>query len=123
MSAGTSTGLMAFSAWVRETDDHAAHHLEVLERVQSLLDQPADESDAECRKMAAKLERWRYQFLNEHAQGVSERGERFVAALERTARILRGSGPLEPRQTRHAVVDPMVDLPTFGEALRALRPS
>ena len=67
MSVGTSAGLLAFDAWIRENDDHAAHHLEVLERVQSLLDQPADESNDERREMAAKLarhERSRKRFLN-----------------------------------------------------------
>ena len=74
--------LSSFADWIRKTDDHAAHHLALLEEVDHALSTLDEIAPNERRSLAQKLERWRYQHLNEYADELSARNESFVDALD-----------------------------------------
>jgi 2-iminoacetate synthase len=122
MIADTAPDLNSFADWIRATDSHAAHHLSVLEKVGRALQSAAGEAGDECRRLAGKLERWRYQHLNEHAGELTAQDEAFVDALDLAAWRVVGAEARPPRHTRHAVRNPAFDSESTEEALAALDP-
>jgi 2-iminoacetate synthase ThiH len=58
--------LSSIADWIRKTDDDAVHHLALLERVEHALRTLDKIAPNERRSLTQKLERWRYQHLNEH---------------------------------------------------------
>jgi len=123
MSTCTLPELEAFADWIQATDDHAQHHLDLLSRVERALDTSAAASPAERASLAQKVERWRYQHLNEHAGALTPQDEAFVDTLDGVARQLAGRGRLAPRRTRHAVRDPGLDTDSIREACAAIDPA
>lgn len=97
--------LNRFADWLRETDDHALYHLGVLVEVELASGEGEAISPEDRRCLASKLERWRYQHLNEHAGEFDERHEEFVDSLDVVANRLAGHKPRSPRATRHAIHD------------------
>ncbi|MCU0870931.1 MAG: radical SAM protein [Pirellulaceae bacterium] len=122
MSTCTLPELNSLTDWIETTDDHAQHHLALLAHVQAALDAEAA-SPAERASLAQKVERWRYQHLNEHAGALTPPSEALVDSLDQAARQLAGRGQLAPRRTRHAVHDPGLDKASIREACEALDPS
>jgi 2-iminoacetate synthase len=120
VETGIDTKLFAFSEWIRATDEHASHHLELLKGAQDLLQQPGSGCEGERRAMAGKLERWRYQHLNEHGRQLSQQGAALVDALDKTAKILRDESESPARRSRQAIRDSNYDLATFRDALQAI---
>lgn len=116
------TELSSLTDWIATTDDHATHHFELLARVVAALD-AADAPLAERVALAQKLERWRYQHLNEHWGAMTPRDETLVDALDTAARRLAGRPELPPRQTRHAVADSRWDSPSIQQARTVLDPA
>ena len=117
------TELNSLSDWIAATDDHAAHHLALLARVETALGADAAPR-AERAALAQKLERWRYQYLNEHASGeLTPDGEALVDALDTAARRVAGRPELPARQTRRAVADSRGDTGSIPLARAALDPS
>ena len=109
MSTYAPPELESFADWIQATDDHAQHHLDLLSRVARALDTSAATSPAERAGLAQKVERWRYQHLNEHAGALTPQDEALIDSLDGVARQLAGRGHLAPRRTRHAVHDPELD--------------
>ncbi len=93
MSTCTLPELESFSDWIQATDDHAEHHLTLLARVERALASPAAVSAAERASLAQKVERWRYQHLNEHAGALSAENEAWIDALDIAARQLARARP------------------------------
>lgn len=123
MSTHTPPELESLADWIQATDDHAQHHLDLLSRVARALDTSAAASPAERAGLAQKVERWRYQHLNEHAGALTPQDETLVDALDGAARQLAGRGPPTPRRTRHAVHDPGLDTDSIREACAAIDPA
>ncbi len=121
MTTWTLPELNSLTDWIETTDDHAQHHLALLARVQEALDSDAA-SPAERVGLAQKVERWRYQHLNEHAGALTPQSEALVDMLDQAARGLAGRDQLAPRRTRHAVHDPEVDTASIREAIELLDP-
>ena len=111
--------LRSFADGIRTTDDHAAHHLRLLDEVDRALREAAPGGDVRRTALAAKLERWRYQHLNEHAAALTARDESLVDALDLAANALAGRPPRPPRATRHAVRDPRLETGSIAEAIAA----
>jgi 2-iminoacetate synthase len=123
MITRTLPDLNSFTDWIRQSDDHAEHHLALLSRVERLLGSRDDAVTTEGENLAQKLQRWRYQHLNEHASCLSSRDNALVDVLDVVSRRLAGRPPLEPRGTRHAVHDQSLRCDSVDEAIRALDPS
>ena len=51
--------LSSFTDWIRATDQHAAHHLPLMEAAARLLAARADDNAAARPALTARLERWR----------------------------------------------------------------
>jgi 2-iminoacetate synthase len=123
MTTRSLPDLSSFADWIRETDDHAEHHLALLSQVDRLLGARSDSISPESRSLAQKLERWRYQHLNESASSRSSQDDALVDALDVVSRRLAGRPPLEPRGTRHAIHDSLLRSTSVDAALTALEPS
>lgn len=123
MSTCTRPQLESLTDWIQATDDHAEHHLALLARVAVALDGAAALSPAERARLAQKVERWRYQHLNEHAGRLTQRDEDLVDSLDDAARQLAGRGHLARRAARHAVHDPGRDRDSIRAARAALDPA
>jgi hypothetical protein len=123
MTNCTVPELGSLADWIRETDDHAEHHLRLLADTDRLLRSPDRAVSEISLELAGKLERWRYQHLNECGISRSPRDDALVDALDVTARQLAGRAVLDPRRTRHAVLDRALDNHTVEEALAMLDPS
>ena len=120
MTVDALPSLVSFADWIRETDAHAAHRLVLMEQVERVLRKPEEVADADRRVLAEKLERWRYQHLNEHAGEFSSQHEALADALDLTANQLAGRPDRPPRATRRAIDDPSLDADTIEEAVAAL---
>jgi len=72
------------------------------------------------RSLAHKLERWRYQHLNEHAGELTELDESFVDALDLAASQLTSGPDRAPRLVRRAIHDPSFDTDAIRQAVGAL---
>jgi 2-iminoacetate synthase len=115
--------------WVRRTDPHAGHRLPLLEEAERLLapdGQPG--KPVERRRLAAKLERWRYQHLERCAGRVGAEDRRLVDVLDLAANELAGRPPRNARAVRWAIgAQPRDragsgDWPALAEALACLEP-
>lgn len=111
------------SDFVRATDAHAAQRLELLERADRVL-AGRETASAEAREdLAAALERWRYQHLNEQGAATLGREDReLVDTLDLTANRLAGRAERAPRETRQAIADPHYDPPAIDAAWECLDP-
>jgi len=114
-----SHNLTEFADWIRETDDHADHHLALMEQVEGMF-QAGVLGDAVSRKLAEKLERWRYQHLHERAPELSAQDELLVETLDQAANHLAGRPARPPRRTRHAIHDPSLDTDSMRDAAEML---
>jgi len=108
--------------WIAATDEHAAHHLALLTRAEAAR-QSAAEPPVERAELAQKIDRWRYQHLNEHGGAMAPQNEALVDALDAIARQLAGRIDLAPRQTRHAVHDDRWETASIRDARATLDPS
>ena len=95
--------LGSYADWIRATDDHASHRLELLDQAVRLLAGEAGSFPADRRGLAARLERWRYQLLNEHCGALAPRACGLAEALDLAANELAGCDPRPPRQPRTAI--------------------
>jgi 2-iminoacetate synthase len=113
----TEHSLTALTDYVRATDAHARHRLPLLEHAERVLsgDEPA--SDCQRRDLAGRLERWRYQQLNERGGALTADDRRLCDALDLAANELAGRAPRAPRATRDAVRDPSLDGDPLAEAV------
>lgn len=108
--------LLSFVAWLRATDQHAEYHALLLEQAERVISGVEDLPAAQRIHLADKLERWRYQHLQEHAGELLPEDEAFVDALDRAANQLAGREARPPRATRWAVGDAKWDSVAIQEA-------
>jgi 2-iminoacetate synthase len=120
MPTATVPDVHAFADWIGEIDEHAAHHLRLLDEAERALETPAAGATAGRIALAAKLERWRYQHLHEHAGRLTARNEALVDALDSLANRLAARPARPPRAVRHAVRDAGYETGTIADALEAL---
>ncbi len=101
----------------------ARHHLGLLGQAEQPLSQPALWGGAEARRLAAQLERWRYQHLNEHQGQWRPVDWQLADFLDDAARKLAGRPLLPPRRTYQAVFAEGEDPPLIRRALEVLDPA
>ena len=123
MTTSTRPNLESFAAWIRETDPHAAHRLELLRRVQECLSRRGAVSPEVRRSLADRVERWRYQLLNERAGRLSTTDEALGAALDLAANDLAGRARRPPRSARRATTDRQPDSRAIADAMACLDPA
>jgi len=123
MSPQAPLPLISFAERVRATDEHAAHHLPLLEEAARLLAGKDQAPPVARRALAAKLEQWRYRYLNRHGGRLSPEYRQFVDALDLAANELAQRASRPPRSTRQAVQDASADDPAVLEARRCLDPA
>lgn len=104
-----SDWLHATDGWIEANDDHAAYHLALLERALRVLDDPTSETPRECGELAQKIERYRYQHMNEHSRSLSPEDERLIDILDLTANKLADRQTRPVRSPRHAIIDSSLD--------------
>ena len=103
MTIQTRPPLDSFADWIRATDAHARHRLDVLERAERLLAEGGDAPAEQRQTLCVKLERWRYQHLNERAGNLSATDVALTEALDLAANELAGRAPRPPRSPRAAL--------------------
>lgn len=123
MTTQTHPPLSSFADWIRATDEHAAHHLPLLEEAARLLTGEGETTLIARRTMAARLERWRYQYLNQRGGRLAREDCEFIGAIDLAANELAARAPRPPRSTRPAIGDACSDDAAIAEAVRALDPA
>jgi 2-iminoacetate synthase len=123
VSASVSETFARFQPWLEAEDVHARHHLGLLRQAEELLSQPALWGGTEARRLAAQLERWRYQHLNERQGQWRPVDWQLADFLDDTARKLAGRPMLPPRRTYQAVFAEGEDPPAIRRALEVLDPA
>ena len=113
--------LGTFAEWLLDTDDHAEHHVTLINQVQQCLDD-GQQATAAGAALAEKLERWRYQLLNEHGTQLAPRNAELAEALNVTANQLAGRSHRLPRDTYRAIHHQSNDSPAVAAALEVLDP-
>ncbi|TWU42515.1 radical SAM protein [Novipirellula artificiosorum] len=122
MTALTPSPLLHWSDWIRASDHHAEHRLKLIEQVEQALLDDRQRSDELCRQLAAQLERWRYQILNEQNGSLDEKDRSLLDDLDLHANQLRGGEPRPPRRPLDAIrsdardSEPIAKLPTWFDA-------
>ncbi|MCA9260094.1 MAG: radical SAM protein [Planctomycetales bacterium] len=99
-----SRSLRSFNDSVVANDDHASYRLALIAKAEALLESHSKDHVAERRKLADRLERWRYQRLRELLDE-GDRDDPLLDALDDAARRLAGRAAAEPRRTLAAVRD------------------
>jgi 2-iminoacetate synthase len=112
--------LTSFADWVRANDDHAAHRLPLMGRVESLLSGEEQATRAERLRLATQLERWRYQHLAHRARRFEALDQGLVEALDLAQNELAGRPPRSPRRARGAIGDTSLDSGPLAEAVDCL---
>jgi 2-iminoacetate synthase len=105
MSIQTNPSPETLAAWILETDVHAAYRLPLLGRADRILLGDEEATDEDRADLALKLERWRYQYLNEGGTVRQTMGRKLVDTLDLAANELTGRNPRAARDTRNAVAD------------------
>lgn len=123
MTTQTQPTLISYADWVRATDPRASRRLPLLERAGRLLAGEATASPEERLELAGKLERWRYQWLDERSATPAPKDRRLANALDLAANELAGRDPRPPRDPRRAVHDPSRDAGPIAEARAVLDPA
>ncbi len=109
--------------WLEAEDPHARHHLSLLEEAKKLLALPDRWGDTEARQLSARLERWRYQHLNEVEGRWRPVDWELADLLDSLARQLAGRPHLPPRSTFTAIYSENGESSRLNEALEVLNPS
>jgi 2-iminoacetate synthase len=113
----------SLTRWVRETDVHAGYRVPLLERARTILSGQASADPDEYLDLAVRLERWRYQHLNERAAEFVRQDRRLVDALDLAANELTGGKPRPPRSPRAAINDSSYDPVVMDKAIACLDPA
>jgi len=90
--------------------------------VDRALETPDEATPEDRYELAHKLERWRYQHLNEHALDLSPDDEAFVDTLDLAANELAGRAERPPRRTRHAIYNVSLDTNAIDAAVETFDP-
>ncbi|MHC4401638.1 MAG: radical SAM protein [Planctomycetota bacterium] len=121
MTTQTELRLSTFADWVQATHEHASFRLPLLKRAEKLLagqeQVPADDK----RRLAAKLERWRYQLFREKGGRLALEDRRLADALDLAANDLAGRGLRPPRSPRTAICDGSSDTRPITQAKAFLK--
>ncbi|TWT76352.1 2-iminoacetate synthase [Planctomycetes bacterium CA13] len=112
MTASTPTNLTHSIEWIKKTDHHAEHRLDLIEKVEAMLD--GDASAADRNGLAEQLDRWRYQLRNEHRGKLSKQDQALVDELDLHANQLRDGKARSPRQPLKAIRGTLLDSPAIA---------
>ena len=114
-----------FADWLRRTDPHASFRLPLLEEAEQALAAPSqvEGGTPSCHALAARLERWRYQHLNERRGQFESEDRQLADALDLAANALAGRARRRPRATRWLIQDSARDTASMREALDCLDPA
>jgi 2-iminoacetate synthase len=122
MATETREPLVSFTDWVRSTDPHAPAHLALLERAGRILG-AGDEAPCDQRRaLAAELEGWRYQHLDQRMGRLSRRDGELADALDSAANELSGRKPRAPRAGHLVIHDLTPQTGPIAQAAAALDP-
>ena len=122
MATETRTPLASFADWVRSADPQASAHLPLLERAGRLLAGDEQAPPEERRRLAAELERWRHEHLDERMGALAPRDRKLADALDLAANELSGGKPRPPRAGHLVIHDSARDTGPLAEATAALDP-
>jgi 2-iminoacetate synthase len=120
MTTSVQSRLESLVDWIQKTDPHASHRLQLLQQLRQLPSERAAGSGEPWGTLAARLERWRYQLLNEHARSWTPQDEALAAALDLAAHELTGRGPRPPRSAHRAIHDHQLDAGRIAKGMACL---
>ncbi len=123
MSTSARFPIAPLSEWVRRTDVHAAVRLSLLANALRVLDGEEPSSQLERNELADRLERWRYQWLNQQHGRLTPEDRRWLDCLDLMANELAGRGDRPPRRTRQLIHDDGLAGPEIAEAWQHLDPA
>ncbi len=123
MSTTTLPPLRTFTDWIVQTDDHAERRLALLNEAERILAGQEPASIEARQSLANRLERWRYQMLNERQAALGEADRQLAHALDLAANRLAGRAPRPPRWPRGAVLEAPPGDPVLAELAQALDPA
>ncbi|TWU43812.1 2-iminoacetate synthase [Novipirellula aureliae] len=114
------TSLSQFTHWIEQTDHHATHRLNLIDRVNAALSEDSLATPEERISIASQLERWRYQLLNEtrvnrdNSDTNESQGAKLLAEMDYCFQRLRSSDPTNvalrsPRSPHLAIRDDDVE--------------
>jgi 2-iminoacetate synthase len=103
MSIKLPPPLASLEEWIRCADRHARHRLPLLAAAQRAISGAARATAEQRRDLAVRLERWRYQHLEEHRDQPSPLSRRLSDVLDLAVRQLLGAPALPPRGLRDAL--------------------
>ncbi|MCL4202450.1 MAG: radical SAM protein [Pirellulaceae bacterium] len=109
------------AGWIRDRDAHAEHHLALIDQAEAAL-AAGRRGDASSRELGERIERWRYQYLHEHAVELTWQDETLVDALDGLANRLAGRPSRPPRSTGRAIRDASLDTDSMREAIEMTDP-
>ncbi|MFH1267766.1 MAG: radical SAM protein [Planctomycetota bacterium] len=122
MTTETQPTLVSFADWLRATDPRASRWLPLLERAARLLAGEEVVWPQERLELAAELEGWRYQSLDERSATPTPEDRGLANALDLAANELAGRDPRPPRDPRRAIHDASLDAGPIAEAKAVLDP-
>ncbi len=117
MSSDTLPDLVDFADWLQQHDPHAQYHLNLLKQVEPVLMEGSQDAR---QRLASRLERWRYQHLQERASWLEREDQAFLGALEEVTVRLTDGPALPPRRTAQAVESDSAEPASIRDALEAL---
>ncbi|NUQ65531.1 MAG: hypothetical protein HUU20_23940, partial [Pirellulales bacterium] len=120
MAIDIHTSLGSYAEYVRANDPHAEHRLRLLQEVEGLQSETPARADRDRTALAAKLERWRYQLLNERAGDLRPEDRGLSDALDLAANDLAARPPRPPRAVRASVADSRTDDDAISQAIACL---
>lgn len=102
--------------YLRGNDDHAEHHITLLQQAETCLKNPSVDA-ADRMDVAGRIERWRYQTLNEWRDEPVPGQEQLIDSLDRWTCWLRQIDRETPRSLRHHLTSASSDDDTWQAAI------
>ncbi len=120
LTEGTGS-VESITNWISQYDQHADHHLSLLEAAEAALN-TGRAGSPDARQLAGRIERWRYQLLQHEGEEGSWQTETLVDRLDRLANRLAGRPDRLPRSIGQAIQDSRFDTDSIREALELVDP-
>lgn len=103
MATEADSQLTPIIDWIQTHDAHAAHHVALLREADRALTDAASLAKPDRTALADRLERWRYQWLNERVGRLTDEDRSLIDSLDLAANRIAGRSERSPRAPRIAI--------------------
>ncbi len=119
MNSDTLPDLLDFADWLQQHDPHVQYHLRLLEQIEPTVMRGSPEAR---QRLATRLERWRYQHVQERSGWFEAMDHAFLDTLGEVTSHLTGVPVRSPRRTAQVLESGSAEPDAVGEALAMLAP-